>query len=327
MFSHVDAQSETPIFKSLLGEELIEEVVDAYKTDVVLSYSNAKDLLYGAIYNENDSVSCVYSGHTIYLPLGVDPSTFLYMNGSTNGINAEHTYPRSKGASEGNAHSDMHHLFPTRSPVNSSRSNFPFGEIEDNLTTSWFHLSGEEDEIPVDNINQYSERIIGKFEPREDHKGNVARAVFYFYTMYKEEALDADPNFFEPMRQTLCEWHRQDPVDLLEWERTYLIAEYQNNLPNPFILDSTLVRRAFCEGLVLDTEESLTAEINVYPNPVIDAVRVASKGESRLQVMDIYGTIFIEKVFSDLTKLDFSGLNSGNYLIIVNGEVKKVLKI
>lgn len=327
LFSHVDAQSETLIFNNLLGEELLEEVVGAYKPDVVLSYSNAKDIMYSTTYKENDSVSCVYSGHTLYLPSGVDPSTFLYMNGSINGINAEHAYPRSKGASEGNAYSDMHHLFPTRSPVNSARNNFPFGEIDDSLTTNWFYLNEEEDEIPGDNIDQYSEQIIGRFEPREDHKGNVARAVFYFYTMYKEEALDADPSFFELQRETLCEWHRQDPVDLLEWERTHLIAEYQNDLPNPFILDSTLVGRAFCGGLVSNTEESQTTEINVYPNPVIDVVKVTSKGESQIQVMDIYGNVIMKQQFFNSIEFDFSSLSSGYYFILINGEITKVFKL
>ena len=327
MLACVDAQSEILIFENLLGEELLDEVVDAYKPSVVLSYSNAKDLMYGTIYRENDSVSCVYSGHTIYLPSGVDPSTFLYMNGSTSGINAEHTYPRSKGASEGNAHSDMHHLFPTRSPVNSSRSNFPFGEIEDNLTTSWFYLNVEENETPEVNIDQYSERINGMFEPREDHKGNVARAVFYFYTMYKEEALNADPHFFDLQRETLCEWHRQDPVDLLEWERTYQIAQYQNDLPNPYILDSTLVGRAFGGGLVSDIEKPQTTGVNVYPNPIIDVVTVISPGDSQVQVMDIYGHVLMKYAFSDSMGLDFSFLNSGSYFIIINGQAKKVLKL
>jgi len=326
LFSHTNAQTQTLIFEDFLEEELVDKLVEKYKPISVLNYANAKDLMYGTIYKENDSVSCVYTGHTVYLPPDVDPSTFLYMNGSSNGINAEHTYPRSKGASDGNAYSDMHHLFPTRSPVNSARNNFPFGEINDNQTNSWFYLNNEEDGIPSANIDLYSEVIEGKFEPREDHKGNVARAVFYFYSMYEKEALDADSDFFESMRQTLCKWHEQDPVDSLEWERTYLIANYQDDLPNPFILDSTLVRRAYCGELISNIEEDKKAKTIVYPNPIIDNVIVTSIGKSRLQVMDIKGDIIVELEFFDSTEIDLSFLASGNYFILLNGDVKKVVK-
>lgn len=136
------AQYHIPVFPNLTGDFLLSKLLDDYKTSSVLDYGVARDLMYGTIYNINDSVSCVYSGHKLHLPQGVDPSSYLYMNGSPNGINAEHTYPRSKGADEdnGNAFSDMHHLFPTRAAVNSARSNFPFGEIIDNQTTTWYHL-------------------------------------------------------------------------------------------------------------------------------------------------------------------------------------------
>lgn len=326
-FSYITAQSETPLFTNFDGQELINEIASNYKPTTVLNYSNAKDLMYGTIYREGDSVSCVYSGHTVFLPKDIDPSTFLYMNGNSNGINAEHTYPRSKGASEGNAHSDMHHLFPTRSPINSSRSNFPFGEIEDNQVDTWFYLDKENDEIPSEDIDLYSERINGKFEPREDHKGNVARAMFYFYTMYKEEALSADPEFFQLQREILCEWHILDPVDLLEWERTYLIAEYQDGQPNPFILDSTLAGRAFCGKLVSSTKNTQVSEKTVFPNPMTDFVNVVSKGENQLRVIDIYGNTILKKVFTDSIKLDLLFLNPGNYFIIINGEVTRVLKV
>ena len=55
----------------------------------------------------------------------------------------------------------------------------------------------------------------------------------------------ADEYFFEVQKDTLKTWHDQDPADEDEISRTWQIAEYQENKPNPFILDATLVERAY----------------------------------------------------------------------------------
>lgn len=333
-YTQLNAQSHIPVFPNLTGDELLTEVVNEYKPPTVLDYGEARDLMYGTIYNVNDSVSCVYSGHALYLPDSVDPSTFLYMNGDSDGINTEHTYPRSKGADEdnGNAFSDMPHLFPTRAAVNTVRSNFPFGEINDQ-TTSWYYLDQMQSHIPSMNIDAYSERINGMFEPRESHKGNVARAVFYFFTMYKDNALEADPDFFESQRETLWEWHHQDPVDLAEWERTFMIAEYQSNLPNPFVLDSTLAYRSYCQGFPSDCEIPMAvnvadqSRIQVYPNPVIDRLHIVSQGKSTLQVIDMLGRVSMERDFSDEIELTLSFLKSGTYFVLINEKAFRIMKL
>ena len=54
---------------------------------------------------------------------------------------------------------------------------------------------------------------------------------------------DADENFFEQQKDFLHQWHKQDPVDDIELSRTLAISIYQDNLANPFVLDSTLVKR------------------------------------------------------------------------------------
>ena len=205
---NTNGQTSYPIFPELYDQEALDSLATYYKSDVVLNYGNARDYLYGTVYNENDTVECVYSGHSLYLPQGVDPSTFLFQDGSNDGINCEHTYPRSKGADEdnGNAFSDMHHLFPTRSQVNSGRENFPYADIPDEESTQWYFQNEVKNNIPFQDINSYSERVNGRFEPREVHKGNVARAMFYFYTMYKEEADEADAHFFDIQIETLCKW-------------------------------------------------------------------------------------------------------------------------
>ena len=136
----------------------------------------------------------------------------------------------------------MHHLRPCKDNVNSARSNKPFSEINDYITNTWYWLEYSLNNIPQNNINQYSESASDTFEPREDIKGDIARAMFYFYTIYQNVA---DADFFNIQKEILYQWHLDDPVVNAEITRTWAIASYQNNIPNPFILDDTLIYRAY----------------------------------------------------------------------------------
>ncbi|MBL7794779.1 MAG: endonuclease [Saprospiraceae bacterium] len=242
-------QNHEPVFPSLQGDELLEQVITVYKPLSVLPFSQSRDTLFSRVYSHDDSLTCVYTGFTIYLDPALDPTTGAFMNGGPNGLNTEHTYPRGKGADVGNAEADMHHLYATRIDVNATRADLAFGEIPDNETEDWFYQGQMTSNIPSSNIDQYSEVSDDRFEPREDHKGNVARAMFYFYTMYRMQADLADNQYFPEQRADLCQWHALDPVDDAEWTRTHLIAPYQNGKRNPFVLDCTLAERIYCPEL------------------------------------------------------------------------------
>jgi len=280
------------IHGDLAGEELYEAVVESYKPKFVEIYSQARVLMYTEIYNVNDSVETLYSGHKLYLPPTEElPIQFLAMNAQDNGINTEHIYPRSKGAKEeyGNAFSDLHNLAPARWEVNSARSNFPFGDITDTQTERWYKCDmsmNTSSQLSNTVIDQYSEvyglgDYNGVFEPREEVKGDVARSVMYFYTMYREEALREDASFFSDMQSTLVKWHNEDPVDSIELERTLLKALVQDGKANPFILDCTLGNRMYgsgensnsCSNLTTSVDNSIFGgdeidpSIKIYPNP------------------------------------------------------------
>ena len=141
-------QNSHPIHTSLTGDELLEALVRDYKTSSTMSYGMARDTLYGIIDIRNDSIECVYSGHQVYLQPGQDPTTFLFNDGDQDGINAEHVYPRSAGADFGNALSDMHNIFPCRIEVNTNRGSFPFAEINDQETDSWYLNNQELNQVP-----------------------------------------------------------------------------------------------------------------------------------------------------------------------------------
>lgn len=242
----LQAQYGQTFFAGLTGQPLLDSLRGRFKPDSVLPYNMARDTLYAKVIAiDDDTVRCIYSGHALYLDPTQDPTQYVYLNGTANGMNAEHSYPQSKGAT-GNGKSDMHHLFPTRIAVNEKRGSFPYADIPDAQTEIWYYKTTQLTSVPTVNKDAYSEYRQGFFEPRESAKGDVARAVFYFYTMYKDLADAADPAFFELQRNTLCQWHIQDPADEQEAIKTWRIAAWQENKPNPFILDCSLAFRTYC---------------------------------------------------------------------------------
>lgn len=228
------------------GTSLITYLHSNYSPSPTLSYDRARDTMYAVIDNDgNNNISCIYTQFSVTWNPTQDPSSNVYQNGA--GINAEHVYPQSKGAGLNITKRDLHNLRPAQVDVNSARQSSIFAEIDDNDTDRWYRLGQILYSTPTSNINEYSEREIQNgtaWEPREDVKGDIARIVFYFYTMHQSEADAADPNYFHDMKSTLLQWHYADPIDAGEVARSAKVAVYQGN-ENPFVLDSSLVRRAY----------------------------------------------------------------------------------
>ena len=272
------------VFPGLTGDELIDSVARNYRPATVLDYANSRDTLYARILAiDDDSLRCIYSGHTLYLDPTQDPTQYVFQNGGTNGMNTEHAYPQGKGAVPGtNAHSDMHHLYPTRIAVNDARADKPFAEIPDPQTQKWFLNNQVYTSIPSQNIDLYAESGSMAFEPKEASKGDIARSILYFYTVYRSQANAADPDFFNIQRAALCQWNAQDPADSAELKKTWRIAAYQDGKPNPFVVDCTLASRSWCPEVpanCLSSTKSIALPelgLRVYPQP--------SSGEAYLQM-------------------------------------------
>ena len=273
-------QGHVDVFPELSDQALYEAVAQEYTPVIHLSYGEARDTLYGEVYRVNDSLHCIYTDWQIHMPPGADPTQVVYLDGQ--GINAEHTWPQSFGAGSSPPRADMHHLFPSRADVNQARGSLKFGEVPDNATDRWYYLDNNLSSPPtngIDNYSEYQENV--SFEPREVSKGNIARAIFYFNTIYRTQANNQGTGFFDSQRAALCQWHLQDPIDEIEWERTYMIASHQSNKPNPFIIDCTLAARMYCpeiinEMCITTTTSKLVEELEAkaFPNP--------SKGLSRI---------------------------------------------
>lgn len=327
---------QTVLFPDETGEGLRASIVADYKPATVLSSAASKDRMMDSVWNVEvdgtEGVVGVYTGYFVAFDCSpsCDPNQDVYNNGS--GLNQEHLWPRSQGAEGHNGERDLHHLAPTWVRVNGDRGSLPFDEVPDPQTDDWYVENTVSNSIPTTNIDAYSERDRNvAFEPREDFKGDVARAMFYFYTMYEAQASDA---FFEGQKETLYAWHYADPVDEPEYDRTFAVAGFQEDKPNPFVLDSTLIRRAFFPPVVSAEEGALPEEgvlTPAYPNPFSSrtalTLRVGEAQAVRVDLFDVLGrrvrTLFEGTVAPGSPveiRVEAGALPTGLYVVRASGE-------
>jgi deoxyribonuclease-1 len=195
------------------------------------TYTEARKIMFGNLFLETlgagkYTVKEVYCNIVIDETKGVGPNKIP----SGNFINCEHTWPQSKFSKDFSTElqkSDLHHLFPSDMRANSTRSNNPFANVDGQAT----HSQCQDSKIgfALDNPS------IRSFEPPTEHKGNVARAIYYFSTRYKI-SIDAT------QAKYLKIWNEEDPVDKEELERNESIMKLQGNR-NPFIDYPELISR------------------------------------------------------------------------------------
>ena len=174
---------QTIIGPGLTKQQLFSFLSENYTTSSTLGYNQARDIMYSIIdIQDNNILKGIYTDYSITLDPTQDPSTNAYEQN----INCEHSWPQSMGAGSEPQKSDLHHLYPCRANVNSSRGNKPYGEINDQNTDKWFRFDYDQTSIPTEYIEEYSEveNDNNEFEPKEDVKGNIARGMFYFFTIF-----------------------------------------------------------------------------------------------------------------------------------------------
>jgi deoxyribonuclease-1 len=190
-------------------KDVLTSIIDGHNS---LGYNIARDHMYGSIDNVDGWVTCVYTGRTAF---------FNTREGATaNGFNCEHTWPQSFSNELEPMKSDLFHLYPTDDLANNKRGNYDFGIV---VTPSWMNGGSK---LGTDSDGQTV------FEPRDVHKGNVARSHFYYIIRY-----DGNYNGYQnaaKMEAHFRDWHVSDPVDSAEQARNEAIYALQYNR-NPFI--------------------------------------------------------------------------------------------
>jgi hypothetical protein len=202
--------------KDKRGDELLVALRELCAPHVRFDYGTARDVMYAHVDGNDGVVKDRYTGRNA-------PVKERNALEQEHKLNAEHTRPQSQGVGKTAARTDLHHLFPTDAEANNKRGNLPFGDV---VTVVW-EKSGSK--------LGYDANGALVFEPPNDHKGDVARALFYVSAVY---GLKVPPDEEKVIRA----WHRRDPVDEGERQRNDRVALHQENR-NPFVDDPDLVDR------------------------------------------------------------------------------------
>lgn len=277
-------------------------------------YTQARLEMYNNIDPMNDTLFGFYSDYTI-----VVPSSGFSTPSDISPMDCEHIVPQSIFNSAGPMKNDIHHLAPTYSNWNSTRGSLPFGDNEDLESDKWMRFdeqincSGSASCPPDLSIrDQFSEVINNdSWEPREEVKGNVARAVFYFFTMYPQFNIEAVADIHE-----LYTWHLEDLPDDEELDRNDEVESFQGNR-NPYIDHTDWVHTAWIDTTSTGIFEMPRVDIEVYPNPA--DIEVHLKGENypvNYTLIDVYGQIIKTGKLQDPRQaIQLEDMSSGIYYL------------
>ena len=229
--------------------------------------------------------------------------------------------------------------------ANAVRSNHPLGEVVTPIST---YLQG---------IYGYDNNGQTVYEPREQHKGDAARALLYMSLRYDGvsgfnwtfnnlnnsilPSLNEDPQNLA----TLLQWHNQDPPDNYEIARNDYVQSIQQNR-NPFVDHPDWVNYINFNDLSWIANPGKTDDgwqsnplsamrVTVFPNPMHDAgfvyVETDRQQTALMSVIDVYGrTIYTQTI--DLqsginaTALELSQLSTGYYFLVITTEKGNVTK-
>jgi len=298
-------------------------------------YSNYTTLLINDFYARDTTgganvVTCQYSGEENIYAATWDWTDQDYAR--------EHCFPRSWMPPDGSTGTDeeegadYHNLFPVKSAVNNQRSNHQFGDQTSSspLNVDYSFLEATLYEDP-NNFNPVTNNRIKYFEPRDEHKGDVARAHFYMLTRYHfrdgEDWTSLAVSTYLQDYALLKSWHDNDPPSNFEISRNDLIQTFQDNR-NPYIDNP-----AWADNIDFSTmtptgvaESSSLSELSAFPNPTSDILNVSfiltESGSVQLNLTDLTGKAVMTERHAgnngyNKVVLDTQALPNGIYLLEV----------
>ena len=299
-------------------------------------YSNYGTLMVGLFAARDTTlnrrvITCVYSGENkIY----TEPFDF-----TSAGYSREHTYPHSwmptNPAQALPEYNDYHHLFPTnQNNANALRSNYPLGKVV-NQTGGYLGCKFGTDA----NGRQV-------FEPRDEHKGDAARAMMYEAICYTTVSGNswAFPNpisgsiLYGQDQAILKQWNVQDLPDAWEISRNDFLDSLQDNrnpfVDNPnyacFVNFTNMNYEQF--GCTADVEEALLNGFILYHNPVTNVLvmNVDATTITGYQITTMDGKVVksADSINQVLVELNIQDLKTGSYIVKVRtpyGEAQKTI--
>ena len=175
--------------------------------------------------------------------------------------NKEHIWAKSNGFNSQGAfaYSDLHHLRASDWKLNNTRSNNPFAN------------GGSFTDDAFGNTST-CKCTKSTFEPSDQYKGDVARALFYMATRYYNgdgstgtkltltNGTDSSGGKWGYL-DTLLEWNEIDPPDEFEIHRNDLVYSLQNNR-NPYIDHPEYARAVFKNEAIVEPKQITSLELS-----------------------------------------------------------------
>ncbi|HRP53260.1 MAG TPA: endonuclease [Fluviicola sp.] len=287
----------------------------------VISYTNYKPTLMAQFEIRDTTmgkslVVCSYTGERKVFTEPFDWTAVGYSREHSYCHSWMPTYP-ADGSNPKPEYSDQHNLYPVnQNNANAVRSNLPMGVVTGNVVHTY--LGGK--------TGYNGAQLV--YEPRDEQKGNSARAIFYMATAYNGISGN---NWKLPVDQDqdiLKTWHFTDLPDNYEIARNEYIFSQQGNR-NPFV-DSTnfacyidfsamTYQSIGCDDLNIN-ETLLSQNLSVFPIPANDELYVQVNGTKVVsyKIVSIAGQIIEQKqVNLDVLKLNTSNYQKGVYVIEV----------
>lgn len=210
-YKRVNLSDDPEVIKETLGQIISANYVKhSYKeNNTVLKYTDPDP-------KGSGKAICIYSGRAL----------------ESGAWNKEHVWAKSHGFPNESyePYCDAHHLRPSTTKINSTRSNKDFGEVPNATPDAYGNKTNND-----------------LFEPRDEVKGDIARMMFYMETRYgsntkynlklvnSQTTSASDLNGRFGNLETLIKWHYDDPVSKEEIYRNNVIFDnYQHNR-NPYI--------------------------------------------------------------------------------------------
>lgn len=269
--------------------------------------------------NGNSFVECAYSG----LRQDFSGSFDWTMTDFSREHVYAHSWMPSAPADTEKEYTDLHNLLPVNfSNVNAVRSNYPLGEV---VTVESSYLGAKI------GLNASGQRV---YEPRDEMKGNTARAMMYEAVCYNgiggNWAFPDIISFTIPYGQdadVIKQWHFQDLPDNYEIARNEYVNSVQGNR-NPFI--DSVDYACFIDfsnmtydatGCNLSIEEQLTDNLKLYPVPAREALYAEVNGTriTAYTLVDAQGRVVLkgDNLNAVGVKIGLHKVIAGSYILHV----------
>lgn len=219
------------------GKELLKALESVISSHTDVGYDGLWDVYHDSDVRDDGTIWDMYStkdwGH----------NWENYINkqykGVGDGLNREHSFPKSWFGNASPMKSDAFHIYPTDGYVNNQRGNYPYGVCANGETKVNGSVRGL-GRLGASTYPGYSGKV---FEPDDQYKGDFARTYFYMAACYNSRikgwssdclAGNDYPCYKSWAVEMFMEWAANDKVSTKEVKRNDAVYRHQKNR-NPFI--------------------------------------------------------------------------------------------